>query len=78
MLQKAISIFFLDSGEGRELFTDNLEGEDLSGWLIPKSQAEEFENLWKQKGDLTKWNDFVCFAVWEKEDDDIKIYFRKY
>lgn len=37
---KQNSIFFCGCGEGRELFTNDMEGEDLMGWLIPKEKAK--------------------------------------
>ena len=36
------SIYFLDSGEGREYFGNGIEAEDVSGWLIPEDKVTEF------------------------------------
>ncbi len=41
------AVFFLDAGEGTNEFeTDCMEGEDLIGWVIPQSMADEFEAKW--------------------------------
>lgn len=36
------SRFFISSGEGHDLITETLEGEDLFGWLIPMDRTTEF------------------------------------
>lgn len=38
-------IYFLDTGEGHELITDELDCEDLSGWLIPNAKVKNFEKM---------------------------------
>lgn len=72
---KAGCIFFVDCGEGRELFTDDMEGEDLSGWLIPKEQATVFEKEFRSRDVSEKWNDRVFFAIWSQKDNNIVINF---
>jgi len=71
-------VFFLDSGEGRELLTDELEGEDLSGWLIPKDKAAFFETLWKKNDNLDEWIDFFTFAIWKVNNGKVEIEFTTY
>lgn len=71
-------VFFVDCGEGRELFTDELDGEDLSGWLIPKVEADTFEKEFKTNDVSEKWNDFVCFAIWEQIGEKVEIEFKFY
>ncbi len=39
-------VFFLDCGEGHDLITDEIDCEDLSGWLIKEDDVDEFEPLW--------------------------------
>lgn len=78
---KSNAVFFLLSGEGRDIILPNLEGEDLSGWLIPEEQAEEFETAWKQDDSmeaLEKWSEFFQWAEWRENDNKIKITFQKY
>ncbi len=70
--------FFLDCGEGREFSTDTMEGEDLSGWLIPNKEAEEFEKLWKAGEDIKRFSEFICFAEWEKMGENIVVEFVRY
>lgn len=69
--------FFMDSGEGRDFTTEEMEGEDLFGWLIPEECVPEFQKEWmSQKGINDQWDDYMTFALWEKEGNDIKIIFR--
>ena len=68
------NVNFLDTGEGHDLITDELDCEDLSGWLIPDSKAKEFEKdfiNWQTDA----WWDFYAFANWEIKDDKIVIVF---
>ena len=57
-------VFFLDSGEGYEIITDELDGENISGWLVPLKKSSEFETLWKNRDeDATEdWDKYYCFA----------------
>ena len=59
--------FFLWAGEGHEIETETFEGEDLSGWLIPESKAEDFEARWRMGlealGD--DFDDDFAFARWK-------------
>lgn len=41
--QKQHCIFFVDCGEGQEFVCEDMEGEDLSGWLIPDEDADRFQ-----------------------------------
>ncbi|MDD6298603.1 hypothetical protein [Hornefia butyriciproducens] len=69
-------IFFLDSGEGQEFETDDMEGENLSGWLVPIEKAYEFEKQFiKRDIDNEKWDDFFSFARWSWSNQQITITF---
>jgi hypothetical protein len=71
------SKFFVQSSEGRDFETEEMEGEDLFGWLIPNELIPEFQKEWmSQKGISDKWDDFMTFALWDKVGNDIKIIFR--
>jgi hypothetical protein len=63
-------VFFCWAGEGNEIETDEFEGENLSGWLVPEGLADEFEGQWA--AGLGWANDrfdrFVVFAVWSMDD----------
>ncbi|MCK9467513.1 MAG: hypothetical protein M0P94_04270 [Candidatus Absconditabacterales bacterium] len=77
--EKHKSVYFLDTGEGREIFTKEYEGEDLSGWLIPEDLVKEFEidfNEGREEND--RWDIYYRFAEWEKKDDGIIIKFVDY
>lgn len=71
-------IFFGDCGEGRELFSDDMEGEDLFGWLIPENLADEFEPEWRKNDVSERWDDYTRFAIWHDESGQITISFEDY
>lgn len=58
-------VFFFDSGDGRDVVTKTMEGEDLTGWLIPSEKASEFENEWKTWQISSQWDDYFTFAIWD-------------
>lgn len=70
--------FFISSGEGRELETGQLEGEDLSGWLVPLNKANDFFNdLRNDEAEAAaKWGEFFTFAEWAQHGDSVSIAFR--
>ena len=75
------AVFFCDCGEGRDIITDSIEGEDLSGWLIPISDADNFEKVFKMnsRSAFDDWAEFICFAIWSQtEDGTINIEFKKF
>ncbi|MGI6178176.1 MAG: hypothetical protein ACOYJO_06985 [Eubacterium sp.] len=47
-------VFFLDCGEGNEFSNDIMEGEDLSGWLIPLAEADKFEKEFLASRDISE------------------------
>ena len=67
------ALFFVDCGEGRELFTDTLEGEDLSGWLIPKELTTSFLPAFRQGTVGEEWNVFLRLAIWSQSATGIQI-----
>lgn len=71
-------IFFADCGEGRDIFTDDMEGEDLSGWLIPTAQADEFEREWLGYGVDDKWDTYMRLAVWDDSNGRIRVSFKEF
>lgn len=77
--KKKKSQFFMDSGEGHELITDQFDGEDFSGWLIPELLVDVFRNcVAKNEQYEEKWNSFYCFAEWKEESEEIIIEFKQY
>lgn len=69
-------VFFLDAGDGHDVETDTLEGEDLQGWLIPKNKANEFQKQYERGITDEKWDNFYAFAVWELKNGKIIIKFK--
>ena len=66
---KQKGIFFLDCGEGNDFDNGFMEGENLSGWLIPFGLADEFEKEYlKHNDDLEEWEEYFCWIEWENEN----------
>ena len=73
------SRFFISSGEGHDLITETLEGEDLFGWLIPLDRTKEF--ISEKSGDKfceEKWEKFEIFAIWKLENGNVSIHFQEF
>lgn len=68
-------VFFLESGDGNDFKMGDMEGEDLQGWLIPKSKVANFETLWEKNKENDEWVDFFCWVKWRKKEDKIEIAF---
>ena len=69
---KKDSVFFLDSGEGNEIETAEINAEDLSGWLIPKCQVDEFNNLFQSFNSdaiSKRFDKFYRIVSWQKKHD---------
>lgn len=71
------SVFFLDAGEGRDFEQDGLQGEDLSGWLIPAGRAEEFQAEWEQGKPSDGWLEFFRFAIWSADSGALTVDFKQ-
>lgn len=79
--EEAGGIFWGFCGEGNEFFLEDMEGEELSGWLIPIEKSNIFEEEWKKSksiDDLERWMDYYTWVLWKNNDGNIKIEFRKY
>ena len=75
--QKHKAVFFVDSGEGHQFENEEMECEDLFGWLIPEKRVKEFEEVFQSKvGD--DWDDFTCFANWHEKAGIITVTFDNY
>jgi hypothetical protein len=78
---KQDAVFFLDCGEGNEVETDEISGENLSGWLVPNNKAAQFEQEWKSHNGVfysTKWDKFFCWALWKNSRGNINISFKRF
>lgn len=71
-------MFFLECGEGREFFLDDMEGEDLRGWLIPTENIEEFKKEWEADNVSDKWIDNIFWAEWMNTGGTITVEFNTY
>lgn len=63
-------VFFFWSHEGNDFVTDQLDGGDMSGWLVPMERAEEFDRIWKRSVDdlPDELADTFCIARWTADD----------
>ena len=52
-----------------------ISGEDLMGWLIPIDMADDFKKYWLLDDVNDDWSDYFMFAIWENDEDEIKIRF---
>lgn len=68
-------VFFVDAGEGRTMETDQIECEDLTGWLIPQSKTEEFQPIWENDEVDDEWIEFFCWAEWSENNGLVSIEF---
>ncbi len=75
--EKKNHIFYADAGDGNDFETEDMEGENMMGWLIPTEKAPEFESLWKKSEVGDEWADFYVWAVWSKEQGNIRIHFEQ-
>lgn len=66
------SVFFLECGEGRDFEDGDMEGEDMSGWLVPEDQAEQFQKDWEKGEEMDKWDKFFRFAKWSMDPLDVE------
>ena len=76
--EKQGAVFFLECGEGNNVFADGIECEDLRGWLIPEEQAEKFERDWKKGDPGDEWEDNIAWALWSGRPTDPIITIKKY
>ena len=80
LVQKAAGhlgkIFFLDCGEGHPFEDETIECEDLSGWLVPQEEADEFGKIFYAEKEIpAKWDSCGTFVSWEIINGQIAIFF---
>lgn len=71
-------VFFVDCGEGHDLITDEIDCQDLSGWLVPADAVADFEPMWRSEDwdELTnEQDDFMVTAVWSGTPENISVRF---
>lgn len=71
-------VFFLECGDGRDFSGEEMEGEDLQGYLIPKEKADDFEREWLSDQIGERWEDCFCFAVWKMTEHALTVDFEFY
>lgn len=79
--EKQGSVFFAFAGEGRDFELPDMEGEDLTGWLIPKNKVEVFEPEWSKENSLAaleEWEEYFVWAEWSIHNGRVSISFESY
>lgn len=78
--KKRNCVFFAYAGEGNVTETNDLECEDMMGWLIPAEKSDEFERVWKEShsDSMPGFDDFFCWAEYKFIDGHINIHFEFY
>ena len=66
--QKQGCVYYLDAGDGRDYESDELSGEDLMGWLVPKELSAEFEKEWFEGDPSDEWSKYYTWAIWYAPD----------
>lgn len=63
--KKQNAVFFLDCGEGHDVFCDDIICTDCSGWLVPSEKADEFGKTYYSFGqEKDEWEDYVSWVTW--------------
>lgn len=70
--------FFLECGEGREFSNEEMEGEDVRGWLIPTNEIDEFKPEWEADNVTDKWIYNIFRAEWSDTNGNITVEFKTY
>ena len=71
-------VFFLDIGDGRDIITDEIEGEDLQGWIVPQEQVKSFEEKYLDFQDDSLPDEFYGAALWSEKDGEIFVRLEQY
>lgn len=66
---KLHSVFFLECGECNDFETEQMDGEDLRGWLIPEKQADQFEREWLKDQPGEEWEPYITWVLWNGEPE---------
>ncbi|EFW38952.1 hypothetical protein [Treponema phagedenis] len=79
--KKKNSVFFAECGEGRDFETEEMEGEDFSGWLVPQNKVNEFQIIWDadtiEIWDHEEYNEYHRFINWKINNGIVSIDFHK-
>ena len=69
-------VFFLDCGEDNEFEDENIQCQNLCGWLIPENLSSKFEKAFQSDNVADEWSDFLAWAIWKNENNNIIIEFK--
>ena len=70
-------VFFLDCGENNEFEDEDIQCQNLCGWLIPENLSQKFEEAFLSDNIADEWSDFLAWAIWRKENNNIRIEFER-
>ncbi|MBD8945786.1 MAG: hypothetical protein EGR97_00460 [Clostridiales bacterium] len=70
--RKSNKTFFLDCGDGQEYEDENIECENLTGWLIDNTKTGEFNEIFSANDSIgDEWADSIVQVKWNKNGDKI-------
>lgn len=76
--KKEKAIFFAFAGDGNVTKLQDIECEDMSGWLIPNEKADQFEREWMENNSMSaleEWEEFFTETVYEIKDGKVSVSF---
>lgn len=68
-------VFFLDSGDCKDINFQDMTLDDISGWLIPIDKSDEFEIDFLNWSLEDKWDDFFMWAIPSVKENLLQIDF---
>lgn len=69
------NVFFFDTGAGNDFNDGVIAGEDLMGWLVPASEADDFEKRWIVDDISDEMDEMFAIARWSKNGSGISVSF---
>lgn len=75
---KRNAVFFLDFGEEKNIKFQDMELDDLFGWLVPLDQVNEFETAFTAFSDLQKWDDLSLWCISTVRNNELDIEFKSF
>lgn len=76
--KKKDRVFFMDFGQCKDISFEDMEIDDLFGWLIPLDQVNSFNKEFKENNISDKWDDFIIWCESKLVDGNLKIEFNSY
>lgn len=64
--EKQGKVFFLECEDGNDASLKDMDVSDLTGWLVPKDKAPEFEAIWLARQENDDWIDFYRAVTWKR------------